>query len=194
MTEPRHHLAAYNFGLHVAEESAPEVQGFIRREPVNFEAAASAAGFVGRSGYRGTPGPRSWGPQVFPRYIDGSGFDSAPASLSLWTDIESLVAFAYAGVHAEALKNARNWNHKGSWPPIVLWWVEAGRRPDWQQGAEKLEWLDDHGPGPDAFSFKQAFDPEGAPYAIDRARVKALTALNAPGQADLLAQVRAMPV
>jgi predicted component of type VI protein secretion system len=35
-----------------------------------------------------------------------------PSSLSLWQDIESLMAFAYAGVHAEALKNARNWNHK----------------------------------------------------------------------------------
>jgi hypothetical protein len=57
--------------------------------------------------------------QVFPRFLKGSGFDSAPSSLSLWQDIESLMAFAYAGVHAEALKHARNWNQKGDWPPLV---------------------------------------------------------------------------
>jgi hypothetical protein len=191
---PVHHLAIYNFGLHVAEETAPEVQGFLRREPLNFAAAERALGFVGRSGYRGVPGPRSWGPQVFPRYIKGSGFDSAPSSLSLWKDIESLMAFAYAGVHAEALKHARNWNQKGDWPPLVLWWVVAGQRPDWQQGADKLEWLHDHGPSPQAFTFKQPYDPDGAAYAIDRAQIKALRDANAIGQADLLEQVEAIPV
>lgn len=189
-----HRLAMYNFGLHVAVDTAPEVQGFMRREPLNFAAAERAEGFAGRSGYRGVPGPRSWGPQIFPRFIKGSGFDSAPSSLSMWHDIESLMAFAYAGVHAEALKNARNWNQKGDWPPLVLWWLDAGQRADWQQGADKLEWLHDHGPGPEAFTFKQAYDPDGEPYSIDRQRVKALVAANAPGQADLLAQVNSMPV
>jgi hypothetical protein len=59
---------------------------------------------------------------------------------------------------------------------------------------DKLEWLHDHGPGPKAFTFKQAYGPDGEPYSIDRQRVKALVAANAPGQADLLAQVNAMPV
>jgi hypothetical protein len=130
-----HRLAMFNFGLHVADYDAPEVQGFLRREPLNFAAAEKASGFVGRSGYPGEPGPGSWGPQVFPRFIKGSGFDSAPSSLSMWDDIESLMAFAYAGVHAEALKNARNWNLKGDWPPLVLWWLDAGQRADWQEGA-----------------------------------------------------------
>jgi hypothetical protein len=119
------HLAMYNFGLHVAPYDAPQVQGFLRREPLNFAAAEKAAGFVARSGYDGEPGPKSWGVQVFPRFIEGSGFDSGPSSLSIWADIESLMAFSYAGVHAEALKNARNWNTRNDWPPLVLWWIEA---------------------------------------------------------------------
>lgn len=188
------HLAMYNFGLHVAADDAPEVQGFVRREPLNFAAAEKAQGFVGRSGYRGTPGPRSWGPMVFPRFLKGSGFDSGPSSLSLWRDIESLMAFTYAGVHAEALKNARNWNTRNDWPPLVLWWMEAGRRPDWEQAAERLEWLHDHGPSPKAFTFKQAFDPQGAPLEIGRDRVKALVSANAPGQIELLEQLRHIPV
>lgn len=188
------HLAMYNFGLHVASYDAPEVQGFVRREPVNFAAAEKAAGFVGRSGYVGEPGPGSWGVQVFPRFIMGSGHDSGPSSLSLWEDIESLSAFSYAGVHAEALKNARNWNTSNDWPPLVLWWIEAGRRPDWEQGARKLERLHDHGPGPLAFTFKHPYSMEGLPTQVDRARVKALVEANAPGQRDMLEQVRSMPV
>ncbi|MEM5470446.1 DUF3291 domain-containing protein [Hoeflea sp. AS60] len=188
------HLAMYNFGLHVAPYDAPEVQGFLRREPLNFAAAEKASGFVGRSGYDDEPGPLSWGVQVFPRFIKGSGFDSGPSSLSLWEDVESLMAFSYSGVHAEALKNARNWNTRNDWPPLVLWWVGTGRRPDWRQGAEKLEWLHDNGPGPRAFTFKQAYDPEGERLEIDRVRIKALVEANAPGQRDLLAQLESIPV
>lgn len=194
MTTSGFHLAMYNFGLHVAGYNAPEVQGFLRREPLNFAAAESASGFIGRSGYDGEPGPESWGVQVFPRFIDGSGFDYGPSSLSLWDDIESLMAFSYAGVHAEALKNARNWNTKNDWPPLALWWVEAGRRPDWKQATERLEWLHDHGPAPRAFTFKQAYDPEGQPLNIDRTRVKTLVDANAAGQSDLLEQLKDIPV
>jgi hypothetical protein len=188
------HLALYNFGLHVAPYDAPEVQGFLRREPLNFAAAEKACGFVGRSGYLGEPGPESWGFQVFPRFIKGSGFDSGPSSLSLWDDVESLMAFSYAGVHAEALKNARNWNTRNDWPPLVLWWVEAGRRPDWEQAAERLEWLHDHGSSPRAFTFKQAYGPDGDPLEIDRARIKALIEANVRGQSDLLSQLADIPV
>lgn len=194
MTTGGDRLAMYNFGLHVGPYDAPEVQGFLSREPANFAAAERAAGFVGRSGYPGQPGPGSWGPQVFPRFIQGSGFDSAPSSLSLWRDIESLMAFTYAGVHADALKNARNWNVKGYWPPLVLWWVEPDRSPDWREGADRLHQLHDDGPGPGTFTFKNAFDPDGLAYEVDRDRVKLLIGENVPGQADLLEKVLAMPV
>ena len=46
------------------------IQGFALREPLNFEAATRAVGFVGRSGYAGEPGPGSWGEQVFPRFLE----------------------------------------------------------------------------------------------------------------------------
>ncbi|MBB3915629.1 DUF3291 domain-containing protein [Rhizobium fabae] len=185
-------LAFYNFGLHVASAESEEVKGFVLREPANFEAAARACGFIGRSGYVVYPGARSWGIQVFPRYIKGSGFESAPSSLSLWADIESLMAFTYNGVHAEALKNARNWNVKQTWPPLVLWWVSAHHRPEWQDGVERLEYLADHGSSPYAFTFKQPYGPDGTETAIDRDRVKELAARNAEAQKDLLAYVQAL--
>lgn len=187
-------LAFYNFGLHVAPAESEVVEGFVLREPLNFEAAARACGFVGRSGYTGYPGARSWGVQVFPRYIEGSGFTSAPSSLSLWADIECLMAFTYNGVHAEALKHARNWNVKQTWPPLVLWWVPGHHRPDWEEGVERLEYLADHGPSPRAFTFKRPYRPDGTETTIDRDRVKELAARNAEIQKDLLARVQTLKV
>ncbi|GEO86356.1 MULTISPECIES: DUF3291 domain-containing protein [Alphaproteobacteria] len=188
-----HHLAIYNFGIHVAPYGDPAVDGFIQREPLNFEAARRAIGYVGRSGYRGEPGPTSWGEQVFPRFLNGSGHDTGPSSLSLWEDVESLMAFSYSGVHAEALKNARNWNVRQEWPALVLFWVEAGQHPVWVEAVRRFERLADDGPSAAAFTFKQPYDPEGRPYAIDRARVKAISAANAEGQADLMQLVRGLP-
>ncbi|MDO9417904.1 DUF3291 domain-containing protein [Pararhizobium sp.] len=184
----------YNFGLHVAGYDQPEVQGFLEREPFNFEAARRAKGFVGRSGYIGEPGTRSWGPQVFPRFIEGSGRETGPSSLSLWQDIESLMAFAYNGVHADALKHRRAWNLENSWPPLVLWWVDARHRPVWAEAAPKLEQLHDHGAGPSAFTFKQPYGPDGEPYVIDRARVRELALANEDGQRELLAEVLKLKV
>ncbi|MCL6709947.1 DUF3291 domain-containing protein [Pseudomonas sp. R2.Fl] len=187
------HLAIYNFGIHVADYGDPAIEGFLRREPLNFEAAARASGFIARSGYEGEPGPASWGRQVFPRFLAGSGRESGPSSLSLWQDIESLMAFSYSGIHAEALKHARRWNIEQAWPPLVLFWVEAGRRPEWTEAVERFEQLADHGASPSAFTFKQPFDSSGKPYDINRARMKTLIAGNAEGQADLLSQTRLLP-
>ncbi|MGB3811584.1 MAG: DUF3291 domain-containing protein [Shinella sp.] len=187
-----HHLAVYNFGLHVDAYESPRVEGFRLREAPNFEAAARAEGFVGRSGYDGEPGPESWGEKVYPRFLQGSGFTDAPSSLSLWTGLEALMAFTYNGVHADALKHARNWNQRQAWPALVLWWVKEGARPVWADGTERLEHLHDHGPTPRGFTFKVAYCPDGNPVTLDRDGVKAMAGRNANRQEDLLAVVKAL--
>ena len=194
MSVGEHHLAIYNFGVHVAPYGDPAVNGFALREPLNFEAAVRAVGYVGRSGYDGEPGPETWGVQIFPRYLEGSGRDSGPSSLSLWRDIECLMAFSYSGVHADALKHARCWNVPQQWPSLVLFWVQAGRQPEWAEAVRLFEHLADYGPSPAAFTFKQPYDPEGRSYVIDRTRVKAISAENAEGQADLMQIVLGLPV
>ncbi len=194
MSGARKRLAMYNFGLHVAPYDSPGVEGFRLRESANFEAVACAHGFVGRSGYGGEPGLDSWGTQVFPRFIEGSGFTTAPSSLSLWADIESLMAFSYSGVHAEALKGARNWNVRQQWPPLVLWWVEAGHVPEWREGVARLEHLHDKGPTPSAFTFKEPFAEDGCKATIDREKVRRIAAHNAETQRELLAYVSTLKV
>jgi hypothetical protein len=193
LSRGNHHLAIYNFGIHSASYMTDEVQGFALREPLNFEAATRAVGFVARSGYAGEPGPESWGEQVFPRFLQ-AGQTGAVSSLSLWQDIESLMAFTYAGVHAEALKHARHWNEKQAWPSLVLFWVAPGHVPSWTEAVRRFELLADKGPTSKAFSFKTTFSAKGVPHAIDRDLVKALTEQNMERQGDLLSVVRTLPV
>jgi hypothetical protein len=189
-----HHLAIYNFGIHVETYATSPVQGFALREPFNFEAAARAIGFVARSGYDDEPGPESWGEHVIPTVLGDLSGRSTVSSLSLWEDLESLSAFSYAGVHADALRHARQWNIRQDWPPLVLFWVPVGDRPTWSQAVERFERLMRNGPAPAHFSFKNAFTPEGELYQLDRGRVKQLSEANGIAQRDLLAIVKTLPV
>jgi hypothetical protein len=129
---------------------------------------------------------------VFPRFIEESGFETAPSSLSLWADIESLMAFSYSGVHADALKHGRTWQLPRRWPALVLWWTDD--RPDWRDAVSRFERLHDHGAGPDAFHFKEPYGPDGDRMIPDRARIRRLSEANAERHADLLAAVLGLQV
>lgn len=187
-------VAIYNFGIQIAPSGDPAVAGFARREPLNFAAAERAEGFIARSGYEGEPGPQSWGAHVSPRFLTGNATRSGVSSFSLWRDLESLMAYTYSGVHAEALKHGSKWNIPQQWPALVLWWVDAAHQPTWAEAVERFEYLHDKGPSSNAFSFKRPFAPDGQPCEIDRAKVKAIAERNAAGQVELLSAVREIPV
>ncbi len=186
------HLAIYNFGLPKESFEAESFKGFALREPLNFQAAEEAVGFVARS--RSDDEPGLWGDQVFPRFIEGTGFERGVSSLSLWRDIESLMAFSYSGVHAEAIRNRHHWTRKQAWPSLVLWWVAEGVYPQWSEAVRRFEYLHDHGVSPDAFNFKTAFDPDGNPLAINRDKAREYRKINEQRQRALYAKVWAMPV
>lgn len=154
-------LAAYSFGvfLEPAEHSANE--GWRQRHDPLMELVAEAPGFIARSGYDGEPGPKSWGPQVFPRFYEERGDGWSPATLSLWQDPQSLFDFTYKGLHREAFALGKTWFERGKWPPYVLWWVDADHQPDWAEGVARFERLHDHGPTSHAFNFKKPFDAQG---------------------------------
>ncbi len=172
-------LANYNFGMFRERAASPSNQGFHDREPANLDAVERAPGFIGRAGYAGEPERESWGEQVYPRFYVERGDGFAPSTLSLWADPESLMAFTYSGLHAEAMRHASEWFLPKSWPPYVLWWVPEGRPPNWHEAVARFERLHDCGPTPEAFTFKSPFDAQGRPYAIDREKVKRLAARDA---------------
>ncbi|HTC08416.1 MAG TPA: DUF3291 domain-containing protein [Acetobacteraceae bacterium] len=167
-------LAIYNFGVFRERAEHPANQGFRDRETPNFVAAERAPGFVARSGYAAEPGPPSWGEQVYPRFYVERGDGWSPATLSLWKDLESLMAFTYFGIHAEVLERAGEWFVEQRWPPYALWWVANDQFPSWKEAVGRFEHLHDHGPTPTAFNFQVAFDVQGLPTAIDRKSVAQL--------------------
>jgi hypothetical protein len=96
-------------------------------------------------------------------------------NMSVWRDLVSLQHFTYRSAHGPVFARRKDWfvpwpeavRHLPEFPPgtppVALWWVPAGTLPTPAQGIERLRWLGEHGPGSQAFSFKQAFSPSGVP-------------------------------
>ena len=165
-------LALYTFGQFLRPSKHPANDGFHAVNDAILEVIEAAPGFIARSGYlsdhTGGYGPPSWGEETYPRFYRDNGDGWAPATLSLWTDIESAMAATYYGAHGQVMKEGRGWFQKPQWPPLVLWWVKDHRRPCWQDGARRLEHLQDHGPTARGFAFTAPFDAAGQRCAIDR--------------------------
>lgn len=181
-------LALYNFGMFRNGADDPANQPFFDSNAINLRAAETSDGFVARSGYDGEPGPPSWGLQVYPRCYVERGDGWSPSTLSLWDDLESPMAFSYAGIHAKAMRELDQTFVPEGWPFYVLWWVEPGLTPLWMEGAARLEHLYDHKATAQAFDFKTPFDARGLPARIDREAVRRKMAMNKARQERLLAE------
>jgi hypothetical protein len=172
-------LALYTFGVFKKPMSDPANDGFFALDERIFPLVDRAAGMIARSGYAEEPDKPMWGEHVFPRFYVERGDGTSPSTLSLWVDVEAAMAFAYFGLHAEALRQARSWFVDPDWPPYVAWWVSADHTPTWQEATQRLEQLHDSGPTAAAFSFKSPFDVNGCPITIDRDRVRRYADTNA---------------
>jgi len=91
--------------------------------------------------------------------IDFFGSDVL-VNMSLWTGLDALRDFAFRSAHRELLARRRDWFETFDEAYAVLWWVAAGHVPDLDEAAARLECLRRDGPGPRAFTFRQAFAPE----------------------------------
>lgn len=85
-------------------------------------------------------------------------------NMSVWADIESLVAFVYRNKdHKEIMRRRREWFEKIDFH-MVLWWIEQDRRPTVEEAKTRLELLRRNGPSYSAFSFRHPFAaPSGGP-------------------------------
>lgn len=172
-------LALYTFGMFATLAEDPANDGFRELNDPIFELVDQAEGLIARSGYASDPGPSPWGLEVYPRFYRERGDGWSPATLSLWTDMESLFSFTYFGLHAAALKRGREWFLRPQWPPLVMWWHTGHGYPTWAEGVMRHEHLHDNGASPTAFDFKHPFDETGAPTKLDRARLTELRARDA---------------
>ena len=166
-------VAFYTFGILHESMEHPQTKGFRDRLPFVFAGAENSEGFVGRAPRPSEePGPR-WGErQTHPRFFFEDRHPGAPATISLWDDLESVYAFAYNGRHAEALGKREEWFRKPEWPTYVAWWVVVDHIPTREEGATHLEHLHDHGSTYYAFDFKTLFSADGQPCRMDRDRIR----------------------
>jgi hypothetical protein len=143
-----YHLAQLNIAKMRFPLEADEMAGFVARlEDIN-ALADRAPGFVWRL-------QTEDGDAIA---IDLFGADVL-VNLSLWSDIDSLRAFAFRSAHREVLCRRREWFETIGEAYAVLWRVAAGHVPTVEEAAERLDSLRSDGPGRRAFTFGRTFAP-----------------------------------
>ena len=176
-------VAVLTYGRLRETAGHPQVQEFLDRTPHNFDVAERSDGFLGRSGLRTENGTVVWGDRtVFPLNTDME--QPVAATLSLWADLESVVAFAYAADHGEALAKRKDWFIKGDWPATVVWWVDDEQTPDWADAKQRHAHMHARGASAYAFDFKHSFGPDGQEIELDRAKIKAKIQQNAANRRE----------
>lgn len=159
-----HHLAQVNIGRFVAPIDDPVIKGFRDQlDPINAIADATP-GFV-------------WRLQT----EDGNATAVRPddndplmaINMSVWESLESLQQYVYKSDHLAPLRDRRQWFQKIDGPILALWWVPVGHIPTVAEAMAKLAHLKEHGPTPEAFTFRAPFpapgtDPQG-PGGLDAA-------------------------
>ena len=167
-------LALMTIGILGEPVGHKRVQGFINRIPSVYQSADASDGFHARW----VQGEVKL-PAYYPQPIQN---ERIAATLSLWSDLESVAAFSYHGSHGEALAKRRDWFDKSDVPGYVAWWVDADHAIDWAEGCERIHRLHEDGPTAYAFNFAKPFDCEGKAFMLDRELVKAKAMRNAQGQ------------
>jgi Domain of unknown function (DUF3291) len=153
----RFHLAQANIGRIRAPLEDPIMQGFRSQlDPINALADRSP-GFV-------------WRLQT----EDGNAMAIRPfadermaINMSVWESLEALQQFVYRSAHVGPLRDRKQWFEPIEGPILVLWWIPAGHVPTVAEALTRLEHLKQHGPSPDAFTFRMPFPPpDGQPEGV----------------------------
>ena len=146
---PEYHLAQLNIAKMKYPLDDPQMREFVDRlDDVN-ALADNAPGFVWR--LQTEDGDAT--------AIDFFGADTL-VNMSLWRDAEALRAYAFRSAHKDVLARRHEWFERMQEAYAVLWWVPAGHLPTLEEAAKRLERLRRDGPGPQAFTFKQLYDPD----------------------------------
>ncbi len=151
-----HHLAQFNVARLREPLDAPGMADFLALiEPINALADA-APGFV----WRLTDGEADDAVSIRPLGAD------VIINMSVWESREALWDFAYRSAHLDALRRRREWFARMAEPISVMWWLPAGDLPSVDDARGRLGLVRESGPSPEAFTFRQPYDPAGALLAV----------------------------
>jgi heme-degrading monooxygenase HmoA len=162
-------IAFMTMGILQASTSVPLVQGYLSRIEANFNAAEGSRGYIDHSRYLPELDDYDWGGLQIPVMFQSNELkDRRLMTLSLWRDLESVMAFAYTGLHAEALRYRREWFIRGVFPNYVAWWVGDNETPTWREACKRYENLYYNGSTTEAFDFRQPFCSDGKAVRVER--------------------------
>jgi hypothetical protein len=145
----RYHLAQLNIAKMKFAIDDPGMAGFVGRLDDINALADAAPGFV-------------WRLQTEDGDATGVDYFGADAlvNMSVWEDRDSLHNYIYRSAHSEVMALRKQWFERMTEAYSVLWWIAEGHIPTLDEASERLECLRLQGPGPSAFTFKQAFAAE----------------------------------
>lgn len=147
-----YHLAQYNVAWLLAPLDSEQLADFMAAlDPLN-KLADESPGFVWR---HQTEDGNSTSVRVRddPKII---------INFSVWESTESLFEYAYHSPHVEIFRRRKDFFEHMDVPYLVLWWVPAGHLPTVEEAEGRLDHIREHGPTPEAFTFKQRFSPPDA--------------------------------
>ena len=80
-------------------------------------------------------------------------------NLSVWESVQALKDYVYRTEHRDFLRRRREWFEVMDELIMVLWWVPAGTTPTTDEALDRLALLRANGPGPEAFTFREVYEP-----------------------------------
>jgi len=141
------HLAQYNIARLVAPLDRPQLADFVSNLDRINQVGDRSPGFVWR---HQTAEGNSTAVRV-------RGDPMIIINFSVWKDANSLFEYTYRSDHAEVFRRRREWFDPHERYYLVLWWVAAGHEPTVEEAEERLNYLQEHGPTPHAFTLKDRF-------------------------------------
>ena len=91
-------------------------------------------------------------------------------NLTVWRSLDDLRRYVYHSEHAAFFRRRREWFLAPPEAPVAMWWVPEGTRPRVDDAMARLERLWREGPTAEAFTFKDAYGPDGRPLTLSRRR------------------------
>ena len=80
-------------------------------------------------------------------------------NLTVWSSPDDLFAYTYRSEHRAVFSRRFEWFERWDGPSVALWWQPGGTIPTVEDAFRRLQSLAEHGPTPEAFTFKQQFPP-----------------------------------
>lgn len=147
----RYHLAQINIARFTRPVEDPANLDFINNLDRVNAIAESQPGFIWRLIGDGNSA------------MDIDAFDDPQVAInmSVWTDIEALSAFVYRTMgHRQIMRRRAEW-FEPKRISFALWWIQADTLPTISDAKNRLAHLQNNGPTPKAFNFKQSFPQPG---------------------------------